>query len=65
MKQIPTLDEIKARVRQYPERDWRMIIRGNLLLTSDIKYEALKWLDQSPKTDAMAVDGDIDDIGGM
>ena len=65
MTQIPTLDEIKSRVRQYPERDWKTIIRENLLLPDDVKFEALKWLGQSPITDAMAVDGDIDDIGGM
>ena len=64
MTQIPTLDEIKARVRQYPERDWKTLILDSLL-PDDVKFDALKWLDQSPKTDAMAVDGDIDDIGGM
>ena len=64
MTQIPTLDEIKSRVRQYPERDWKMIIRESNIPVS-LKHEALQWLDQSPKTDALAVDGDIDDIGGM
>ena len=59
-----TLDEIKERVRQYPERDWKQLIIDSLL-PDDVKFEALKWLDQSPQTDAMAVDGDIDDIWGM
>lgn len=64
MTQTQTLDEIKSRVRQYPERDWKTLIMDSLL-PDDVKFDALQWLDKSPQTDAMAVDGDIDDIGAM